>query len=120
MGKIEARRSQDSQEIQGSINPYNDEQECAALAVSLSKKRLLEGTASASEICYWLQFASPDKKLDRERKEAEIALTKEKRDSLKAEQASKVGYDQAIAAMKVYSGNGTAEDEKLLRNDNEE
>lgn len=117
MGKIETRTSQESHDICGSVSAYNDEQECAALAVSLSKKRLKEGTASASEICYWLQFASPDKKLDRERKEAEIALTKEKRDSLKADQASKVGYDKAILAMKVYSGNGTEEDAKLLRDE---
>lgn len=101
----------------GSINPYNDEQECAALAIALSKKRLLEGTASSAEICYWLNVASPDKKLDRERKAEEIELTKAKRDNLKADQSSKESYEKAISAMRMYSGNGTEEDKKLFSDD---
>ena len=40
-------------------SPEQREMQMMALAMELSEKRLQEGTASASEIVYWLNQASP-------------------------------------------------------------
>lgn len=76
----------------------------ASLAMDLAEKQLREGTASAQVISHWLKMASPREKLEQERLRRENELLREKVDSLASAKRMEELYEQAIDAMRTYSG----------------
>lgn len=86
--------------------PEARERQLVSLAVDLAEKQLLEGTASSQVLTHYLKLGTI-----RERKELEIlehqkTLIQAKTDALKDAQDIKKVYQEALAAMKRYSGNG--------------
>lgn len=88
------------------LTPDAREKQLASAAYDLSEERLLNGTASAQEIVYWLKVGSMREKAERERLAEENKLLRAKTEALKEEKENKVLYEEAIKAMRNYGGYG--------------
>ena len=76
-----------------------------SMAYELSKQRMLNGTASSQEICYWLKAGSSRERLEREILERQKELTEAKTDNIRSSAHSEELYSRALEAMSRYSGN---------------
>lgn len=84
--------------------PDGRENQLIAMAVDLSERRLMEGTASAQEIVHFLKLGSSRERLEQERLGHENELLQVKRESLASAQRIEELYTNAIAAMRSYQG----------------
>lgn len=80
------------------------ENQLISLAVDLAEKQLLEGTASSQIITHYLELASSKEKLRIEKLENENKLLKAKAEALESSKELKKVYEEAIAAIRSYSG----------------
>lgn len=80
------------------------ENELIILAERLAEKQLAEGTASAQVISHYLKLGSTRERLEQKKIEEENELLRAKRESLEASRGMEDLYENAIAAMKRYSG----------------
>lgn len=78
-----------------------------AMAVDLAEKQLREGTASAQVITHYLKLGSSREKLEQERLRKENELLDAKREALEAAKRIEALYQEALDAMRSYSGNFT-------------
>lgn len=92
--------------------PEGREQQLAALAYDLVEKRLIEGTASSQETTHFLKVMSSETRLKNEIAELQKELIKAKTESIHSEKHREELFTKAIAAMKMYSGNGGSEDDE--------
>jgi hypothetical protein len=83
-----------------------------SLAVDLAERQLLDGTASSQVITHYLKLGTQKEKLERERLENENKLLIAKVESLKSQQRSEELFQEAIAAMRRYSGQGSSVSEE--------
>lgn len=83
------------------------EQQMIALAVDLAEKQLMEGTASSQVISHFLKLGSSQNRLEKEKLRMESELLRAKRERLESEEDLKDLYSNAMAAMRVYSGQET-------------
>ena len=74
------------------------------LATDLAEKRLLEGTATSSEIVHFLKLGSEREKLEREKLESENKLLRAKTEAVETSKEVKELYVDAIKAMGLYTG----------------
>lgn len=88
------------------LTPEARENQLISLAVDLVEQRLRDGTASAQETTHFLKLASKKAKLEAERAEADLELTRAKTKALQDQADIKTLYANAIEAMKRYSGHG--------------
>ena len=91
-------------------NKKSREDQMIALAIQLAEKKLADGTAPTPIIVHYLRESSVRRDLELEKLKKENALLEQKAKSLANEDEQKRMYEEAIAAMKVYSGNGSDED----------
>ena len=92
------------------ISPEARENQMIAKAIDLAEKQLDEGTASSQVITHFLKLATTKAQLEKEKLERENALLKAKTDSIEAQQRSDELFNNAIEAMKRYSGHGGFDD----------
>lgn len=85
--------------------PEGRENQLISLAVDLAEKQLREGTASSQVITHFLKLGTEKERLEREKLEQENLLTREKINAMQSAQRVEELYENAIAAMKSYSGN---------------
>lgn len=95
-----------SKDVRIPISPENEEAQCIALAMNLARKRLIEGTASSQEVTHFLKLGSSKARLELEMMELEKQLTVAKTEKIASEKRSEEMYENAIKAMRNYSGNG--------------
>jgi hypothetical protein len=88
------------------IDPEVREKQLIALSYNLAEERLLNGTASAQEVCHFLKLGSMEKQLELEKLKNENALLAKKVEVLDAQKDTEQRYIEAIEAMKTYSGRG--------------
>ena len=93
--------------------PEGRENQLIALAVDLAEKQLREGTASAQVITHYLKLGSTRERIEQEILEEQKELLKAKTEALKSQKRMDELYENAINAMRIYSGNGGALDEDL-------
>lgn len=99
--------------VRPALNPQSRENQMISLAVDLVEQRLRDGTASAQETVHYLKLASTKAKLESERAQLENELIKAKTQALRDQADVKKLYNDAIAAMRRYSGHGgESEDEE--------
>lgn len=96
----------DLKPIRPALNPQSRENQMISLAVDLVEQRLRDGTASAQETVHYLKLASTKAKLDSERAQLENELIRAKTQALRDQADIKKLYNEAIAAMRKYSGHG--------------
>lgn len=75
-----------------------------ALAMDLAERQMREGTASAQVISHYLKMGSPRERLEQERLIRENELLKEKVEQLASSKRMEELYEDAINAMRTYSG----------------
>lgn len=100
----------DQRPMRPALNPESRENQLISLAIDLVEQRLRDGTASSQETTHFLKLASRKAKLETERYELENELIKAKTQNLRDQADMKTLYENAIAAMRLYSGNGGGRD----------
>ena len=111
MAKVKAAKSSEClQEMRPALTPDNREQQLISLAVDLVEKRLREGTASSQETTHFLKLGSSKNKLEVEKLKQETELLKAKQDSLESTARIEQLYNDAMSAMRTYSGNADKQD----------
>lgn len=84
--------------------PEARENQMISLAVDLAEKQLLNGTASAQVITHYLKLATTKSRLENEKLVKENEFLGAKAEALKSQQRMESVYEDAIAAMRMYSG----------------
>ena len=103
--------SEPVKKIRPALTPEARENQMISLAMDLVEQRLLNGTASSQETTHFLKLGTAKEKLERARLEKENELLKAKTEAVKSGQRMEELYENAIKAMRTYSGNGTEDDE---------
>lgn len=90
--------------------PESRENQMVALAVAAAEKQLRDGTASAQVITHYLKLGSSREKLEQERLRQENILAEARVEQIKSQQNVERLYEEAIAAMRSYSGHRISPD----------
>ena len=91
--------------LRPALSPEARENQLISLAVNLAEKQLMEGTASSQVITHYLKLGSTKDRLEKENMEKQKELLEAKTTSLKSMQHMEELYQNALNAMKRYSGN---------------
>ena len=103
--------SEPVKKIRPALTPEARENQMISLAMDLVEQRLLNGTASSQETTHFLKLGTAKEKLEREKLEMENELIKARTEAIQSGQRMEELYEEAIKAMKNYSGNGAYDDE---------
>lgn len=106
-----AKQKQDP--VRPAINPEAREQQMIGYAVALAEQQLRDGTASSQIITEYLKRGSRKAELELERLRHENELLKAKTEAIASAARIEAKYEEALKAMKLYSGGGSDEDEDL-------
>lgn len=92
------------------LTPEARENQLISLAVDLAEKQLAEGTASSQVITHYLKLGSTKERVEKEILEKRKELLEAKTQALQSAQRVEELYENALKAMRTYSGNGDADD----------
>ena len=84
--------------------PEGRENEMIMLAYQEVERRIRDHTATSQELCHFLKMGSEKERLEREKLEVEMELQRVRADSIESGKHMEELYNNAIAAMKLYSG----------------
>ena len=84
--------------------PEGRENEMIMLAYQEVERRIRDHTATSQELCHFLKMGSEKERLEREKLEVEMELQRVRADSIESGKRMEELYNNAIAAMKLYSG----------------
>lgn len=84
--------------------PEDRENQIASLAYDLVERRLREGTASSQETIWALKLGSTREAIEKEKIRNENALLATKKEIMESQKAVEALYEEALSAMRVYSG----------------
>ena len=112
MPKTKATKCSDSpRKLRPALTSEARENRMISLAVDLAEQQLLDGTASSQVITHYLKLGTIKERLEREKLEEENKLLRAKTEAIHtAERIDKL-YENAIAAMRSYSGQGNTNDD---------
>ena len=96
--------------IRPAISPEARENQMIALAVDLAEKQLMEGTASSQVITHFLKLGTTKAELEREKLASENELLRAKTEAIQSAKKVEELYENAINAMKLYSGQGGSDE----------
>ena len=100
----------DKKKMRPALTPEARENQMIALAVDLVEQRLLDGTASSQETTHFLKLGSMKNRLEMEKLKEENKLLQAKTESIQSAKKIEALYEEAINAMRRYSGNGGSDD----------
>lgn len=86
--------------------PEGRESQLVSLAFDLAEKQIQDGTASATVITHFLKLGSTRERLEQQRIQKENLLLSAKVDALQSAKRVEELFEEAIAAMRMYSGQG--------------
>jgi len=113
MAKVKVTSSQvPTRRAKPALTPEAREQQMISYAIDLAEQQLLDGTASSQLITHYLKLATTRERLEQKRIEQEIELQKAKTKAIDNAEESRVLYENAIKAMREYSGYGRSEDDE--------
>ena len=95
-----------SRRTRPALSPEAREMQMIGLAVDLAEQQLRDGTASSQVITHFLKLGTSRAELEKQKIEAEIEEKKAKVKAIESAEEMKVLYENAIAAMRDYSGSG--------------
>ena len=84
--------------------PEGRENEMIMLAYQEVERRIRDHTATSQELCHFLKMGSEKERLEREKLEVEMELQRVRADSIESGKHMEELYNNAIDAMKLYSG----------------
>lgn len=102
--------SKSKEQLPPPLTPEARESRLISLAMDLAEQRLMDGTASAQEITYYLRLGSQRDRLEREMLEEKNELLRAKTEAIKAAEKTEALYAEAIKAFRLYAGDGEDED----------
>lgn len=106
MRKVKATNPSESpRKIRPALTPEARENQMVALAVDLAEKQLMNGTASSQVITHYLKLGSTVAKLEKEMLKKQNELLAAKTEALQSAKRIEELYNNALAAMRKYSGN---------------
>lgn len=82
------------------------ENQMISLAIDLAEQQLRDGTASAQVITHYLKLGSTKDKIEREILAEQKKLVKAKTDALESAKRVEELYEDALKAMRTYTGGG--------------
>lgn len=86
------------------MSPEAREKQMVNLAVNLAEEQMIKGTASSAVICHYLKLATEREKLNQQKLASETELAQNKASVLKDQKDAHRVAQEAIEAMKRYSG----------------
>lgn len=89
------------------LTPEARENQLISLAIDLVEQRLIDGTASSQETTHFLKLASTKAKIEKEILLEQKKLIAAKTESIESSKEMKGLYEEALNAMKRYSGGGS-------------
>jgi hypothetical protein len=92
-------------------SPEARENQLIAAAVDLAEKQIAEGTASSQVITHFLKLGSTKERIEKEILESQKELIQAKTENLKSAKRVEELYENALGAMKKYSGNQDSGDD---------
>lgn len=111
MSKAGQKTSSDSQnKVRPAVSIEGKENQLIALAITEAEKQLREGTASSQVITHFLKLGTTKAQLEKEKLVQENKLTEAKIKALASAEEIKVLYEDALKAMRTYSGQGDSND----------
>lgn len=87
------------------MSPEARENQMISLAINLAEQQLLDGTASSQVITHYLKLGSSKERLEMEKLKRENKLLIAKAENLESAKRIEELYEDALNAMKIYSGN---------------
>lgn len=102
--------SESSRKMRPALSPEARENQLVSLAVDLAEKQLRDGTASSQVITHYLKLGSTKEKIEKEILEKQKELIEAKTQSLQSAQRIEELYENALDAMRNYSGQNNSED----------
>ena len=91
------------------LTPEARENQLVSLAVDLAEKQLMEGTASSQVITHYLKLGSTKERIEREILEKQKELIEAKTQNLQSAKRVEELYENALSAMRDYSGHGDSD-----------
>lgn len=86
--------------------PEERENQLINLSYNVAEEQLLSGQVSAQVLSYYLKLGSSREKLEQERLAMEVELLAAKREQLESQARFEVLVEDALNAMRSYSGQG--------------
>lgn len=105
MAKVRQSEPLKHQKEGPALTPEARENQLIALAVDLAEQQLRDGTASAQVITHYLKLGSSRERKEQKQLEENIKLLAAKTEALENGKRIDELYEEAINAMKRYSGN---------------
>ena len=112
MKRIVHESSEPKRRLKPGITPEAREDQLISYAIDLAEKQLLEGTASSQVITHYLKLGSTKERIEKEILEKQKELIEAKTENLKSAKRIEEQYENALNAMRNYSGNGSNDDEE--------
>lgn len=112
MKRIVHESSEPKRRLKPGITPEAREDQLISYAIDLAEKQLLEGTASSQVITHYLKLGSTKERIEKEILEKQKELIEAKTENLKSAKRIEELYENALNAMRNYSGNGSNDDEE--------
>lgn len=103
--------SEPKPKLRPALTPESRELQLVSLAIDLAEKQLREGTASSQVITHYLKLGTTTARLEREKLERENRLLAAKTDAIESDKERLSLYEDAIAAMRRYTGHGDSDDD---------
>lgn len=88
------------------LSPEARENQCISLAMDLAEQQLRDGTASSQVITHFLKAGASKAELEKEKLRKENLVLEAKAKAYQSSEEIKELYENAMNAMKNYSGNG--------------
>ena len=104
--------SESPREMRPALTPEARESQMISLAMDLVQKRLIDGSASSQETTHFLKLATAKARLEKETLELQKELIQAKTESLQSSKRMEELYEDAIKAMRRYSGQGDPDEDK--------
>ena len=106
MAKSATNSSNSKRKMRPALTPEARENQLISLAVDVAEQQLRDGTASAQVIVHFLKLGSSKAELEKEKLKQENEVLKAKAKSIESIEETKILYENALRAMRRYSGNG--------------
>lgn len=99
-----------SRKIRPALSPEAEEAQMISLTMDLVKQRLIDGTASSQETTHFLKLATAKSRLENKLLEAQTEMALAKKEALQSQKRMDELYEEAIKAMRHYSGQDEPEE----------
>lgn len=109
MAKVKKNSMESANMYKPALTPEARENQLIALATDLAEQQLRDGTASSQLITEYVKRGSTKAKLEKEILEQQRLLMEAKTENLKSSARIESLFNDAIKAMKEYSGQGFEE-----------